>query len=451
MKSTSQSVSAKIARRWSWLAVIVALYYLATFTLGNNPAYMQKTIWIGALLVGLALAPMVGRHVRFRDIPREGVFLALFWLWTLTGFFVATEMGIYMRYLKLVLILTLIVTFIGLILKYSGSAKWFYIALLGAGILRLVYGDAPISMEHIAQVEDSMARIDRPNDVGFLCAMGFLGVLGLWGETRKLWWRVVLVAGGVLSLYGVILSASRGAFIALILTMVLWPVVCLVGSSRRKIATAIGAILLLLATYYLYQFVVHQTYMGVRFTKATELEDGSSRFRMELIVMGIQIFLDNPLIGRGLGQFGVASQTGYFSHNEIVEILATTGLPGFFLYYSVYVMSWLRLSWSLRYLSDPTVRFRINMARLMLLVLLFSGAIFRTNFLVQSSMFQLAVAVGMAHWAERSARVVRLQASASVLPGMPAGAGAGGAPPGVRNPWSVPPAAVWSAASGRMP
>ena len=401
----SLAVPENAERRWSRLAMIWALYYLAAFTLGNIPQYMQKTIWFGAGGVGLFTVPVFWKYVRFRHLPREGVLLGLFVLWALTGIFVATDMVLFVRFLKLMLELTIIVTSVSLILEHSGQAKWMYLAFLGVAVLRVLFGESPVGMGQITQTPDSMARIEAANSVGFLCALGVLGMFAFMGETKSLGLRAALIAGGSLALYGVILSASRSAFTAFMVIAILWPTMCLAGGARVKMNSVVGAAIVLLLVLWTYQFVIHETYMGVRFTKATQMEDSSTQGRFELVFISLRVFATNPIFGCGLGQFGIASGTGLFAHQEIAEILATTGLPGFVLYYSVYVIAWRRLTWSLRYLRDPLDRYRINIARISLLALLISGVLSRINFLSQESMFQVAMAIGMGNWAQRMAQM----------------------------------------------
>ncbi len=99
-------------------------------------------------------------------------------------------------------------------------------------------------------------------------------------------------------------------------------------------------------------------------------------------------------------------------------------------YYSAYLMAWKRLSWSLGFLHDPPDRYRINMARVTLLILLMSGALFRTNYMKQDTIFLIAMVVGMAQWAELRARQV-------LQPGT--GSAAGPPPPDAAPPGPFPP------------
>ena len=53
----------RIRRSWQRLAVVWALYYFAAFTLGQIPQFVQRTIWMGAALVGVATVPVLWRHI----------------------------------------------------------------------------------------------------------------------------------------------------------------------------------------------------------------------------------------------------------------------------------------------------------------------------------------------------------------------------------------------------
>lgn len=386
----------------------VGTLFLLAFTLGQIPQFVQKTIWIGAGLVGMTTVPMFSKYIRFQHIPGEGKVLLCFLLWAAAGIIVATDMPLFFRNLKLVTEFVLIVISIALILVRSGAAQWLYLAFLLAGVIRIFLGENPISLGQIMQTGKIIDRIDAANSIGYLCAFGMLGMLACLGETRRIQVRVALMCGGVISLYGVVLSASRGAFITLITTIVLWSILCLVGSSRFKFTAVIGAIFILILSYWTYQFIVRETYMGVRYTKAVGMEDGSTQARVNLAAIGLGIIGANPLLGCGLGQFNAVSGTGMYAHNDLIEVSVATGVPGFLLYYSVYWMAWRRLTWSLRYLRDPQMKYRINIARVALLVLLISGTLARPIFISQDTMFMLGIVVGMAHWAETMARRARL-------------------------------------------
>lgn len=433
----------RIRRSWQRLAIVWALYYFAAFTLGQIPQFVQRTIWMGAGLVAVATVPVLWRHVRLRDLPREGVLLICFSLWAMLGGVFVSDAAMFRLFLKLVLELTMIVTVLSLVMERSGSMQWLYLAYFGVAIFRVVYGQGPISFDRIADTR-VVERIAGANAVGFYCVLGIIGMLALMQEVKSLWLRGGLAAGGVIALYGVVLSASRGAFVALIATAVLWPVLCMVGGSRDKSKAVAGALVVLVLAYWMFQFVVESTYLGVRFTNATQLEDGSSQTRLELFLTGLRVFAQNPIFGTGLGQFGVVSRTGHYAHNEFAEIIATTGLPGFLMYFSIYLLVWRRLSGCLRRVADPLIAYRINMARLIVLILVLSGFLSRPNFIAQDTMFLLGLVVGVSHWAERTVRLAAGQGAAAAAP---AWAATGWEAPG----WGPPAPAGWGAGFSGSP
>lgn len=406
LDSRGDDKSEKTAFHWSLLAMVWSLYYVAVFTVSNYPQYLQKTIWYGGGLATLVTLPLFWRHVTLRQIPREAILLTLFTLWAGgTGITFVTDMALFSRTLKLMAEFAFVVLFVSVILKFSGAAKWFYLAFLSVAVIQVIGGSDPISVDRIADTHVT-ARSASANAEGFYCVMGIIGGLALFWETRRLVLRVGLAVSGCICLYGLVVSASRGALVALIATVILWPTMCLVGTSRSKVKAMIGASLILIVAFVVVQFIIQETYLGVRFLNATELEDHSSQARMELATSAVSIFLANPIVGCGLGQFALASGTGYYAHNELAEILGTTGLPGFLLNYSVYLLAWRRLSRSVKYVTDPLFHYRVNMARMILLVLLISGLFFRPNFISQDAMFLLATVIGIAHWAEQKTRLV---------------------------------------------
>lgn len=68
--------------------------------------------------------------------------------------------------------------------------------------------------------------------------------------------------------------------------------------------------------------------------------DGSSKIRSQMIKMGLERWIQSPILGYGFDSFKYYNQsvTGhfYYSHNNFVEILYNTGIIGFVLYYWYY-------------------------------------------------------------------------------------------------------------------
>lgn len=364
------------------------------------------------MIVGVATILVFNHSASIRQVPRECFILALFLIWSLAGGFFVVDTYMFMHYIKLLLELVVLTFFISIIIKNSGDAKWFYFAFFLIAIWWVLIGattsnGGTIALGNIVGQDDIVKqRYDKANGVGFYSCIGILGMLALLWEVRRWWMRTALIAGGILALCCLVLSASRGAFVALMAIAILWPTMCLSGTSRSKIRSFVMFFFIIIISYFMFEFIVKETYLGTRFTSGTQMKDTSMTTRLDFILIGIRMFSENPVMGCGLGQFGIASGTGAaYAHNEFAEVISSTGIIGIILYYSVYVMAWRRLTQSLRYLRLPLFRYRINIARVLLLVLLLSGFLFRINFIQQDSMFLIAIVIGMAYWGEQQARL----------------------------------------------
>jgi O-antigen ligase len=390
------------ARLWGAVTLLWALYYAAVFTLGRNEAYQQSIIWFGGALVGMVTLPLLLKQ-GLGFFP-EAVLLAVFSAWTLTGLPEATSAPALLAYFKLSVQMAAIVFVVGLILRRSGGMKWFYWSLVAVAVFNVVLGleGGP----DIAVLVDSSTReratglTRNANTLGLMCALGFFGVLALLGQLNSWVIRAALLGAGAVCLYGTLRSASRGAFLVAALVLLLWPALCYKERLRNRWSVIFPVLIAGAIAMVSIPWVLENTYLGARLNTARYMEDSSTETRLSLILTGLTLFAENPLLGVGLGQFPYASGTGRYSHNEWAELLATTGVVGFGLYMAVYWCAWQRLMRVLRRVRDPAVKYQVNVARLVLVVLVLSGLTFRPNFLSIDSMFLVAIVVGAGLWGE---------------------------------------------------
>lgn len=375
------------------------LWYFAMFAFGGEKESIQFIIWGGALLVGAATLPSFMREFRWHQIPPEVKLLGFFWLSSMSGVLVAVDFEMFTRYSRLIMQYVLIVLFISFIIVRSGTAKPLLVGFVAVGPALILVGVSGLETGLSLQSTQSLDRVADANGVGFDSVISVIGVLALYPETRGKLLRLMLLLAGLLAVYGVVLSASRGALIVLFLVFGLWPLFCFPSLFRSKI-TAIGIVVVMgILGYLFYVFVMDQTNLGRRFMLMQNLEDGSTTARLELFSLSFKVFLEHPLFGAGLGQFAIASGTGLYAHNELAELIATTGLIGSLIYYYAYLVTWRRLQHCARIFRDPNILYRINIARMVLIILILSGLMFRPNFLIQDTMFVYAYVIGISLWA----------------------------------------------------
>jgi hypothetical protein len=166
----------------------------------------------------------------------------------------------------------------------------------------------------MGMVEDGRIQyvgiFNDPNDLGllFVAALPMAAYLSSTGGVlRRLFW----LAGAALLLYGVYLTNSRGAMLA----------VLVVGGGyvwhRRGLATA-GMLA-----------VVGLIGMQLLSSRMQDLDpdEDSAAGRVDAWYEGLHMFLSNPLFGVGAGNF---TEFNYLTaHNSFVLVLAETGFFGF--------------------------------------------------------------------------------------------------------------------------
>ncbi|MGI6241169.1 MAG: O-antigen ligase family protein [Candidatus Omnitrophota bacterium] len=389
-------------RNVRFVATLWAIYFFCVFTFGRLEQWTRFIIWVGGGVV--VLGTLFAKGLRRRDIPNEALFIVAFLGWSFLGWMQARDLQAYNSYFKLCFEMLMVVAFLGAIVRKNGSLNVFWWSFIATAIFNTV---API-MEgsfSIGGEAESVARtrglLANPNALAFLCFLGVLGALALIGDKRSSpGVKVVAIAGSVVAFWGLIAAGSRGGYLAFTLAIILWPLMCVGSWKRRKWRSIFFVLATVVAMCYVSLWVQENTNLGKRVERAAAGEDGSANERHDLILVGLKITKDHPLIGVGLGQFGLVSKTGVYAHNEWIELLATTGIPGFLFFMSIYVSAWRRLKRTLKYTHDPIIRYRIKFAMMTLIILVVAGAVFRPNFLNVDTIFLIAMVVGISHWAE---------------------------------------------------
>jgi O-antigen ligase len=400
-------VESKASRYWGFLAALWAFYFLLVFSVGRYPELTQTLTWGGALIVGTLTA--FAFFKRRQPLPREAWLLWGFAVWCLTGLPFVINLPAFTRALQMAFELAMITTLVGVIIRNSGSFKWFYFAFIGSVFFNVLAGLETLSLDNLAA--DSVVAQHRSggltgnaNGLGFYCFIGLLSVMGLFAEIRSLPGRVALLATTLPGLYGLVVSASRGAFTIFLITLLLWPLMCLKDLLRYRLLVIAAVILFVGLAAGFGHRVLEDTYLGKRMNGAIRMEDNSSQTRFELFTAALKTFAEHPIAGVGVGQFRFVNGFDLVSHDEWGDLLSGTGLVGFSLYMSMYVSLWLRLRRASRRAGDVLMRYRLNFAKLTLVVLVISGMLFRSHHICIDSMFLIALVVGTADWAERQTR-----------------------------------------------
>lgn len=216
------------------------------------------------------------------------------------------------------------------------------VALQEYGIYQPFYFDDEMS-EHMT----ATGLIDNPNIVGTY--MTLVALVFAAAALRLPGWRRWLYGfGALVAIGGVAVSLTRTALIALVIGLLLLAV----GRSLKRAAFVVAAVALLLGAGV---YVGNPTLMRVlslpRLARTESLEIVTSG-RAAPIAAALQMFRDQPITGVGPGAFkfhfmeykvrvvqslpvmlrGTTGTNFGEAHNDHVQLLAETGLPGYLLF-----------------------------------------------------------------------------------------------------------------------
>ncbi len=178
----------------------------------------------------------------------------------------------------------------------------------------------------------------NPNTIGLVLSLASILSYSLFFIYKKKQYLPVMILLGFASLF----SGSRKAFAILILGIILFSLT----SKRRKkqffLSFCFTIVFLFLLVYMTLNWDPLYLVVGKRIEslvqgligKSTDL---STSTRFDMILYGIQLFMQKPFLGHGLGSYRFLSGFYTYSHNNYTELLVSFGLFGTVFYYSIHL------------------------------------------------------------------------------------------------------------------
>jgi O-antigen ligase len=182
-----------------------------------------------------------------------------------------------------------------------------------------------------------VAEGQDPNDVARYLDLGFpLAALLLNCEPR---WPARLLALGYLplGLVAVVLTASRGGFLAAVVALAGCGILLARNHARGVLAGTLALPGIAVALWF---FVPHETFERLA-TIPGQLQGGDLNQRMNIWTFGWQAFAHTPLLGSGAGTFVSASRIASMNtaHNTALSIIVTGGLIALCLFTAIVALA----------------------------------------------------------------------------------------------------------------
>ena len=291
----------------------------------------------------------------------------------LTGVFVADNQIFFWEAYKVLLQMVVMVWIIYAILCNLPTVDVVFLAVIVGGIVQITTILSGITSAHslMYSVDRVSGLTNNPNSLGFMMVWTILCALFFWHnfQHNKKFGRFLILGMLPAAIYVILASGSRKSAIALLLLIFSWISFYKMGSYRMgsylKRAFMIGFIFLILLI--LTPLIMNYTPVGFRFANFLKQGQGNVVYSIQqqgrylMYVDGIKFFLENPIFGVGLNNFKVHFFAGKYSHSDYIEPLATTGLLGFILYQSFYIIIIKRTIVLMRTISNQRILYKLKM------------------------------------------------------------------------------------------
>lgn len=185
------------------------------------------------------------------------------------------------------------------------------------------------------------------NSIAIYMLISLFITLGLIKNTRR-FHRFVYAIFIIIFTFTILATGSKKGIISIIIGGLLFVFLCERQKTKKYFFLLSIPIILYLIVFIIMQNDSLYASIGIRidsliynlfgfyYRSFSYADMASDEFRFSLISRGIELWIEHPLFGNGLGVFEFISGTSVYAHNDYIEILVGVGLFGFIIYYSRY-------------------------------------------------------------------------------------------------------------------
>ena len=324
--------------------ILIFAYVTSVYVLSYSVVFNVISRALALLLIALlGLYALIRKTFRFSALFIYFGFFVLFGacscLWAAD---LSKSLSSTFTIVQIFVLISLIYSYI----SYEQKINYFLFVLSIAGTFFAIYTVAYFGLEdYIAGIEDGLrvgSEINNLNAIGMMCAGAC--ILNIWQALfEKKYW---CIAFAIICFFVALGSGSRTAIVGLIFAIVFLFV--LKGNSYKKmksilqLAIIIGALYAILKLPAFESFMLRIEQMINGFLGKGDV-DNSSTIRLKMIRVGFESFLENPVLGIGIGNSHVITAEHFggwetYLHNNYVELLATTGIVGTIIYYMMFII-----------------------------------------------------------------------------------------------------------------
>jgi len=352
--------------KWLLLPFIVGL-----MTLSRIEGYSKLMVLFGLIYSCLFLIYSLYRKL---SLQPEVIIYFAWTAWSIIGTYNAIDLAMHFQALMTALQIGVFIFLVAGIIALYRNISIVMIAIIIGGIIvalsSYLYGEFQLATQIEARTR-ATGLAGNANSFAYYLLFAVFAVFFFWEIKSSLWWRVILSALLAIYVSGIIYSGSRKGFLTLVVFTILWFLFCLGKRLFKKPITVFVTLLILsVGIYFITDFVMSKTLLGKRFEYA--IKEGEDT-RVQMYKEGFDMIEKNPLFGVGLNNYRVLSSFEMYSHSDYIEVAANTGILGFILYFSIYLVLWRRLNRIQAMTNEPRLLYIIGLLKASIITMLFAA------------------------------------------------------------------------------
>lgn len=376
---------------WEWL---LSVFIIGSLTLSYIEGLSKIIILYGILFSGLFLIYFLYHRISIK-VPPEIIIYFVWIVWSLGGMKNIIDESLYFHQLKTIIQIGIMIFLVSTIIAMRRNISVVILAM-AVGVTILSINSIYTGEFQIATEIDSSTRagslIGNSNEFAYCLLFLLFAMFYFWEKYPSLLWRTILSAIISFSFIFIVLSGSRKGFLSSLVFIFLWWLFTKGKElSKKPVSVCIILLILLGGIYFITNFVMSDTLLGKRF-ESKEIERGSNT-RIQMYKDGFNIIKNYPIFGIGLNNYRLLSSSGLYSHSDYIEVASNTGIGGFILYFSIYIVLWRRLNRIKRMTNDHRLLYIIGLLKAMILTILLF-ALGRPNITSKITWLFLACVIG---------------------------------------------------------
>ena len=193
------------------------------------------------------------------------------------------------------------------------------------------YRSSLLSLNFADRLGDDFS--DQNDLAKYLAIFALLSLGDIYKEKR--YWKILPVVSTIIFVLLMLVSVSVSNLLCFFIVCLLILIFC--AKRKNRLYVLVGAFVIGIAIYGAIQLPFMKYFKkridGIfnAFFEPGEKVDGSASDRIKLFVEGFKLFLTRPVFGYGYDQVQYYTHgVGHFSHSNVVELLASFGVVGFF-------------------------------------------------------------------------------------------------------------------------